>query len=195
MSVRSFPTKCGECREREVFPETLDTYSTSMDHDGRSYFVSVSNFEVTKCRNCGAVSFGRDGARRLSDALRSTAKLLQPEAIRAYREAFGLTQKELARYLQISEGALSRWETGAQIQQRCMDAFLRVFFGVEEARHFLGMAAQSVGYSVSQPATFSWTFSSVLYQGVTPQSVAVGKTVATATVINNPPGPKLRLAG
>ena len=73
--------------------------------------------------------------RKLSNALRTEAKLLHPEQIRANREALGLTQKELARYMQVSEGAVFRWETGAQIQQRCMDAFLRVFFVVKEARH------------------------------------------------------------
>jgi DNA-binding transcriptional regulator YiaG len=82
---------------------------------------------------------GRRGKRRLSDALRATAGLLQPGEIRAGREALGLTQKELANYLQIAEATLSRWETGAQIQQRSLDKLLRGFFGVEEFRRFLGM--------------------------------------------------------
>src|SRR5437868_6854463 len=101
--MRSFPSKCAECRERAVYPDTLDTYAIEMDHDGRSYSVSVSNFEVAKCRNCGAIAYGADAARRLTDALRSVVGLLRPDEIRANREALALTQKDLARYLQISE--------------------------------------------------------------------------------------------
>ena len=53
---------CAECRHREVYPDVLETYSTSMDHDGRSYSVTVKDFEVTKCRKCGAIAFGNEGA-------------------------------------------------------------------------------------------------------------------------------------
>ncbi len=42
-------------------------------------------------------------------------------------------------YLQIAEATLSRWETGAQIQQRSLDKLLRGFFGIEALRRFLGM--------------------------------------------------------
>jgi hypothetical protein len=41
-------------------------------------------------------------------------------------------------YLQIADATLSRWETGAQIQQRSMDRLLRGFFFVPEFRRFLG---------------------------------------------------------
>jgi transcriptional regulator with XRE-family HTH domain len=63
---------------------------------------------------------------------------LQPHEVRAGREGLGLTQKELASYLQIADATLSRWETGAQIQQRSMDRLLRGFFFVPEFRRFLG---------------------------------------------------------
>jgi DNA-binding transcriptional regulator YiaG len=38
----------------------------------------------------------------------------------------GLTQKQFAHLLGVGEATVSRWETGAQIQQRAMDRFLRV---------------------------------------------------------------------
>jgi hypothetical protein len=47
-----------------------------MDHDGRSYDVSVENLEAAKCRNCGAVVLHRVALRRLSDALRSVVGIL-----------------------------------------------------------------------------------------------------------------------
>src|SRR5437762_341779 len=54
------------------------------------------------------------------------ARLLAPEEIRAGRERLALTQKQFANLLGVGEATVSRWETGAQIQQRAMDRFLRV---------------------------------------------------------------------
>ena len=57
---------------------------------------------------------------------RREARLLAPEEIREGREKLALTQKQFANLLGIGEATVSRWETGAQIQQRAMDRFLRV---------------------------------------------------------------------
>ena len=51
--------------------------------------------------------------------------MLTPEEIREGREKLGLTQKQFANLLGVGEATVSRWETGAQIQQRAMDRFLR----------------------------------------------------------------------
>ncbi|MGP0066583.1 MAG: type II TA system antitoxin MqsA family protein [Isosphaeraceae bacterium] len=139
MNVKPFPWKCGRCRERAVHPAILDTYTADLDHGGRIHSVSLSDFQVQKCQNCGAIVLDDEANRRLSDALRSAAGLLYPAEVRSQRESLKLSRKELARYLQIAEATLSRWETGAQIQQRSMDKLLRGFFGVEEFRRFLGV--------------------------------------------------------
>jgi putative zinc finger/helix-turn-helix YgiT family protein len=136
--MKSFPWKCGVCRERAVQPVVLKIYETELEHDGRRYDIALSDFQVAKCANCGAMVFDDAANRRLSDALRKEAGLLRPTEIRALRESLGLTQKALAGFLLIAEATLSRWETGAQIQQRAMDAFLRVFFQSPEARRVLG---------------------------------------------------------
>jgi putative zinc finger/helix-turn-helix YgiT family protein len=126
------------CRERGVSPTTLASYAAKMEHDGRKYAISVPNFHVLKCQHCGEIFLDQAANERLSDALRAAAGLLSPTEIRQKRGGLELTQKQLANLLRISEFTLSRWETGAQIQQRSMDAFLRVFFQSEEARRVLG---------------------------------------------------------
>jgi putative zinc finger/helix-turn-helix YgiT family protein len=131
-----------ECRNRTVVPTRLPSYATEMEHDGRTYTVTVSDLDVSRCTSCGAMALGDEALDRLSDALRQTVGLLAPSEIRARREALGLTQKELAGLLQISESTLCRWETGAQYQQRCMDRLLRGFFEVPEFRQFTGWEAQ-----------------------------------------------------
>lgn len=146
--MKLFPRKCGECRERAVSPVTLPAYTADLEHDGRTYQVTLTDLPALQCSRCHTIILDDAADEALSDALRSAAGLLFPSEIRQGRETLGLTQKELAGFLQISDSTLSRWETGAQIQQRCMDMFLRAFFAVPEVRGFLGaMEPVSTGQS------------------------------------------------
>jgi putative zinc finger/helix-turn-helix YgiT family protein len=132
--------KCMVCRQQAVSSVTLDSYETELEHDGRKYAISVPNLTVLKCRNCGEVYLDEAADDRLSEALRNAAGLLSPSEIRDQRERLGLTREQLANRLRIPESTLARWETGGQIQQRPMDAFLRVFFQSGEARRLLADA-------------------------------------------------------
>jgi DNA-binding transcriptional regulator YiaG len=119
-----------------------------MEHDGRKYTVSVADFRVLQCERCGAIVLDDSANERLDEALRAEAGILKPTEIRQNREALGLTRQQLADLLRISMFTLTRWETGAQIQQRAMDTLLRLFFQSGEARRILGapreMAAEGL---------------------------------------------------
>jgi putative zinc finger/helix-turn-helix YgiT family protein len=132
--------KCMVCRQQAVSPVRLDSYETELEHDGRKYAISVPDLTLLKCRNCGEVYLDDAADERLSEALRAAARLLSPSEIRDHRERLGLTREQLANRLRVPEPTLARWETGGQIQQRSMDAFLRVFFQSSEARRLLGDA-------------------------------------------------------
>jgi putative zinc finger/helix-turn-helix YgiT family protein len=136
--MKPFPRKCVDCRQRTVSPVILPSHQETLEHDGRKYTVVLEDFPVQQCANCGAMIFDEASNDRLVAALREAAELLTPEEIRQQREALKLTQKQLASHLRVSESTLSRWETGAQIQQRAMDLLLRLFFGLKEVRRFLG---------------------------------------------------------
>lgn len=136
--MKPFPWKCGECRERAVSPVELPTYKVEAEHDGRSYAFTVNNLEVLRCERCGEMMLEDAANQKISDALRREVGLLLPLQIRQERERLGLTQKQVAAFLRISESTLSRWETGAQLQQRSMDGLLRLFFDLEEVRIYLG---------------------------------------------------------
>jgi putative zinc finger/helix-turn-helix YgiT family protein len=131
-----FPPKCAVCRERRVEPTTED-YRVTVDHDGRSYDLTIPNLELLKCRACGNRILPDAAGERINEALRQAAGLLSPAEIKEYRAALGLTQKELADRLRIAEATLSRWETGAQIQQRGYDILLRLFFDLAAVREHL----------------------------------------------------------
>jgi putative zinc finger/helix-turn-helix YgiT family protein len=129
--------KCMACRERAVTPTSLPVYTTVIEHDGRKYTVSLNDFHILQCQKCGSIVLNDATNEALSDALRAEAGLLGPKEILAHRGKLGYTQKQLAALLRISDSTLSRWETGAQIQQRAMDALMRVFFSSSEARAIL----------------------------------------------------------
>jgi putative zinc finger/helix-turn-helix YgiT family protein len=125
MTTRPYPKRCGKCGQKAIVLATLP-YSTNIEHDGRAYRVEVPALTVPQCANCQAISIDDDADEQISVAFRRAAGLLAPEEIRHGREKLGLTQKEFANMLGVGEATVSRWETGAQIQQRALDRFLRV---------------------------------------------------------------------
>jgi putative zinc finger/helix-turn-helix YgiT family protein len=134
--IRPFPWKCGECRQREVYPID-EEYTTEILHDGRSYTVKLPSLRRFRCRNCGEVDLDTEANKKISEAFRQQAGLLTPEEIRKNRKQLGLTQEELAEHLSVAEATLSRWENGWQIQQRCLDKLMRSYFELPQARIFL----------------------------------------------------------
>lgn len=133
---KPFPWRCVHCQEKAVNRECV-SYSVVCDHDGREYTVSIPDLVVPKCRNCGRMIFDDDANRRITDALRAQVGLLKPVQIRAGREALGLTQEQLASKLRVASATVSRWETGAQVQQRALDLLMRLYFGLAEVRSAL----------------------------------------------------------
>ena len=131
-----FPWPCGKCRqhlvERVTFP-----YSTEMQYDGRIYSFEVPELSAPRCTNCGAIVLDDQANDQITDALRRQVGLLTPEQIRSNRESLGLKQRDFADRLGVGESTVSRWETGAQIQQRSLDRLMRIYFAFSDARDAL----------------------------------------------------------
>jgi putative zinc finger/helix-turn-helix YgiT family protein len=123
--TRTYPKRCGKCGQKTMRLTTMP-YATTIEHDGRSYQVELPALTVPQCANCKAISLDEEADKQISAAFRREARLLTPEEIRQGREKLGLTQKQFANLLGVGEATVSRWETGAQIQQRAMDRFLRL---------------------------------------------------------------------
>ena len=135
-TTRTYPKRCGKCGQKTMRLATVP-YTTTIEHDGRAYRVEIPDLTVPQCENCHAISIDDEADRQISAAFRREAKLLSPEEIRQGREKLGLTQKQFANLLGVGEATVSRWETGAQIQQRAMDRFLRVCLGSPAAVELL----------------------------------------------------------
>ena len=124
---REYCKRCAKCRERTVVIAPI-AYSTPMHHDGREYTITIADLTVPRCAKCGSFAFDHEACCQIDAAFRKQIGLLAPEEIRLQREALGLTEQQLADHLRIAVATLSRWETGAQIQQRSLDLLMRGFF-------------------------------------------------------------------
>src|SRR5271157_4821175 len=102
VAMKPFPWKCRTCREVAVSRETT-SYATDVEHDGRVYHVEVPALDVLRCTRCGVVVLDDEANQKISEAFRAAAGLLSPAAIRRHREALGLTQKQLATFLDVAE--------------------------------------------------------------------------------------------
>jgi len=136
MKQKPYPWTCGVCRKKDVWP-TDEPYDTEFEHDGRVYRIHFDALEVHRCRSCGNLMLDDAATRAITVKFREQANLLMPEEIRRNRVRLGLTQLELAERLEVGPATISRWETGAQIQQRAMDKLLRLYFGIPEVRRTL----------------------------------------------------------
>jgi putative zinc finger/helix-turn-helix YgiT family protein len=134
--ARPFPWKCRECGKPEVRPVIVD-YSTELEHDGRLYSVTIKDAQVLKCQACGSEILPHETHERLLEALRKSAGLLMPSEITEERESLGLTQKTFAEMLGVAPATVSRWESGAQIQQRVMNDWIKAFFALPTLRRYL----------------------------------------------------------
>lgn len=136
--MKPFPWKCRTCGNRSVNSATID-YVAEKEHDGRAYSLSIPNLAVFLCDECHARILPDESRAKVDDALRAAAGLLTPKEMRENRKRLGLTQDQLGKLLKVAKETVSRWETGGQIQQRAMDLLLRVFYGVPEARAYMGL--------------------------------------------------------
>ncbi len=130
---RPFPWRCPECGKREVRLAVV-AHTSQIKHDGRLYVVEVPKLRVPRCEACGELVFDNAADEQIAHALREQLGLLSCREIRRNREQLGLSQRQLAEYLGVAVETISRWETGALTQSRAMDRYLRVYFGVPEAR-------------------------------------------------------------
>ena len=95
---RPFPWKCGSCGKKTLNPTVVD-YSTTMEHDGRAFQISIPHLDILECDACHERVLPDASFDKVVAALRAEAGLLTPAEIRSNRLRLKLTQKELAQDL------------------------------------------------------------------------------------------------
>ena len=81
------------------------------------------------CAKCGWVTFGPgqvdDLRKRTADVYRERHGLLTSVAIKNYREALGMSQRDFASFLKVGEASVKRWETW-QVQDQSSNELIRL---------------------------------------------------------------------
>jgi transcriptional regulator with XRE-family HTH domain len=72
----------------------------------------------------------------------------QPEAIRKFREAKGLSQQQLASMLNVGVSSLSRWENGTKEPTGTASAVLAALVGGEAATNPAEVGLMGSGYAI-----------------------------------------------
>lgn len=80
---------------------------------------------VRICSNCGAEFIDEEGEEIRHEAVCRHLGVLTPQEIRSLREGYG-SQAAFAALTGIGEASLSRWETGASIQSKAFDNYIRL---------------------------------------------------------------------
>lgn len=160
MTERKYSRKCGRCQQKAMVLRSIP-YEVQTEHDGRKYHFQIPSLSVPVCEVCHAVSIDDDADSQIDEAFRREANLLTPKQIREIRLSLQMKQEELAELIGISPSTLSRWETGAQIQQRSFDKFLRAVFRLPALREELSGARDTVDTQVEvtssvETTPFSW---------------------------------------
>jgi predicted nucleic-acid-binding Zn-ribbon protein len=135
------PKTCPNCGARTRLPQTID-YTTTVKLDRRVIDVHVPELHIEACTSCGEQYFGSIADREIDEALRRSAGLLTVTEIadgmqRVQPEFDCFDQQTMAKLIGSAPETVSRWMNGHVVQSRLADTFLRVFFGVPEARRFL----------------------------------------------------------
>ncbi len=86
--------------------------------------------EFFRCVRCGETFYDDEladqSSRRAAAAVRREDGLLEPDAIRAIRAQYGLSQAELETLIGAGEKTVVRWERGTVAQNATADTLLRV---------------------------------------------------------------------
>jgi len=128
--------KCAECGKKSK-KLVVARYQTDAKHDGLSYSIDIPDLRIYKCQTetCeSSPTLPDESELRIADEIRRQANLLSPSLIRLQRENLRFSQKEFADELGFAAATVSRWETGAQIQQKHCDLAMRQFFNHPLAR-------------------------------------------------------------
>lgn len=142
LSTKPYPRRCAECGTVTVESVAIP-YKAEVKHDGKLHQFAIPKLKIDKCRTCGEEFFTSDTDEQITSGLRSVIGLLSPEEIRQRLRELGITQRTFAGQLRIAPETVSRWMSGAAIQNRALDTLMRIYFDFPVVRRTLEKGGQS----------------------------------------------------
>jgi len=103
--------------------------------------VEVPNYKVLYCSFCDDGIVDRESADRAGEILikhqRVVDNLLQPEELKAGRNALDLTLEDFSKLIGETPALLGKYEQGLKAQPKTVDILIRLVFGSTECLEFL----------------------------------------------------------
>lgn len=125
---------CAACGgEKVTLRMEVDRFEYGLGEDTATLQADV---EVYSCAECGFEYTAEQASVARHAAVCRHLHVMTPEEIKALRIASGLSRKEFARFTQIGEASIGRWEAALNIQTRAYDNFLYLL-GFEDNRQRL----------------------------------------------------------
>jgi putative zinc finger/helix-turn-helix YgiT family protein len=116
--------ECPDCESTDaVLEHRQQVFSYGKGKDAAELTCEVP---VYRCNHCGCEWTGSEAEDARQRAVCRYLGRLTPDEVRGVREAVGLSQAEFSRITGLGEASLSRWETGAQVQNTASDRLLRL---------------------------------------------------------------------
>lgn len=149
------PSSVGAAIDDLVCPlcesKSVDTFQHSDSFEYGSGDAAVTLRVVLPVRRCKVCDFefvDHEGEQLQHEAVCRHLGVLTPAEVREVRERYGMTRAAFAEVTGLGEATLGRWETGALIQNRANDTYLRLV----RSPFVMGMV-RKVSSSRSKPAS------------------------------------------
>ena len=115
---------CPLCDSKSV--ETFQHSDTFEYGSGEGAVTLRVQLPVRRCTACDFEFVDHEGERLQHEAVCRHLGVLTPAEVREVRERFGMTRSAFAEVSALGEATLARWETGAVIQNKANDSYLRL---------------------------------------------------------------------
>ncbi len=107
-------------------PLGFETITKNMTFRGVDIEFQVESYVCAECNlEVGTIEQGSNTQKAISDAYRKKVGLLTSEEIKEGRKEIGLTQRSLARKINVGIASIKRWE-GGMIQSKSMNSALKI---------------------------------------------------------------------
>lgn len=116
--------ECPLCDSKSV-ETTLHSDEFKYGSDDAAVTLRVE-LPVRRCTDCGFDFIDHEGERLRHAAVCRHLGVLTPAEVRQIREDYGMTRAAFAEFSGLGEATLGRWETGALVQNRANDLYLRL---------------------------------------------------------------------
>jgi putative zinc finger/helix-turn-helix YgiT family protein len=125
--------QCSDCNGRIRTENVRHVFTYGVGPEARDLECTLP---VRICDACGAEYVDEEGEEIRHEAVCRHLNVLTPREIQTLRAQYG-TQASFAALTGIGEASLSRWETGASIQSKAYDNYLRLLQRPENIRSLL----------------------------------------------------------